>query len=153
MFVTTHQTYQGCQYCSVSYNHTQFFNPFHPIYFPSQSSDPSFPHWRMSCSRVGSTTDYSTDCCQSLRFSRKCTPFSVRSIFCDHLNAFSLQQLRADSLTAWICMRVCRCMHSESQRTVVEWGKAFKQSQEFCGPGLSRKPLCCQSIRPRFKVR
>ena len=51
------------------------------------------------------------------------------------------QQLQPDSLTAWICMHVCRCMHSQSQLEAVEWGKAFKQSQEFCGPALSRKPL------------
>ena len=39
------------------------------------------------------------------------------------------------------------CFKSDSAQPLlfylaaVEWGKAFKQSQEFCGPALSRKPL------------
>ena len=41
------------------------------------------------------------------------------------------QQLPVDSLTAWICMHVCRCMHSKSQLAAVEWGKALKWSQKI----------------------
>ena len=49
---------------------------------------------------------------------------------CDHFNALFLQQLPANSLTAWICMHVCKCMHSQSQVAAVEWSKAFKWSQK-----------------------
>ena len=49
-----------------------------------------------------------------------------RQNYCDHLNVSSLQQLPADSLTAWICMHVCRLMHSQSHLAAVEWGQSIQ---------------------------
>ena len=52
-------------------------------------------------------------------------------------------------LHAWICMHVCRCMHSQSHLAAVEWGKqsiqvVTKNIVHWKRSALSRKPLWCE---------
>ena len=64
------------------------------------------------------------------------------TVFLWPLECFApIQQLPADSVSACICIHACRSVQWGSQLAAVEWGKAFKQSQEFCWLALSRKPL------------
>ena len=51
--------------------------------------------------------------------------------FFDFLNELSLQQLPPDSLTAWICIHVCRCMHSQSQMQLLSGAKHLSSHKNF----------------------
>ena len=63
------------------------------------------------------------------------------------------QQLPADSVSAWICIHAYRSMQWGSHVAAVEWGKAFKWSQELCWPALSRKPLWVLPLpRPNLSI-
>ena len=74
-------------------------------------------------------------------FKRESARFMVHSIFCDHLNALSDNQLPADTHSAWKFVAL-PCMHAHiNSSEAADCHLSFKWSQEFCGPALSRKPL------------
>ena len=51
----------------------------------------------------------------------------------------------------WTPVHACSCMHCA--QLAADWVSiSFKWSQEFCGPALSRKPLCLKQVPRRGAV-